>query len=30
MLLDDLDNIKNTKNKTMISDDFSFLQQEVF
>ncbi|MBF0932120.1 MAG: hypothetical protein HXJ92_01805 [candidate division SR1 bacterium] len=30
LLLDDLDNIKNTKNKTMISDDFSFLQQEVF
>ena len=30
LLLDDLDNIKNTKNKSLIADDFSFLQQEVF
>lgn len=30
LLFDDLDNIKNTKNKTLISDDFSFLLQEVF
>lgn len=30
LLLDDLDNSKNTKNKTLIADDFAFLQQEVF
>lgn len=30
VLLDDLDNTKNTKNKTLISEDFAFLQQEVF
>lgn len=30
LLFDDLDNIKNTKNKSLISDDFLFLQQEVF
>lgn len=30
LLFDDLDNIKNTKNRTLIADDFSFLQQEVF
>lgn len=30
LLLDDLDNSKNTKNKSLISDDFLFLQQEVF
>lgn len=30
LLFDDLDNIKNTKNRTMIADDFAFLQQEVF
>lgn len=30
LLFDDLDNIKNTKNKTLIADDFAFLQQEVF
>lgn len=30
LLFDDLDNIKNTKNRTLIADDFAFLQQEVF
>lgn len=30
LLFDDLDNIKNTKNKTLIADDFAFLLQEVF